>query len=87
MGELGRRRGQGRARGDGDPQRGLRRTGLLESRAIQPNISSQRGKRRLRAGHVGCPRQRGAYELARRSDVLLTTSWTETRKKFGIGRR
>ena len=70
----------------GDPQRGLRQTGMLRVEGDpNPNIEhANRGKRSIGLD-MGIPEGRDIlYELARRSDVFLTSFLPGHRKKFGI---
>lgn len=70
----------------GDPQRGLRQTGLLRVEGDpNPNIEhANRGKRSIGLD-VSVPQGRDVlYELARRADVFLTSFLPEHRRKFGI---
>jgi crotonobetainyl-CoA:carnitine CoA-transferase CaiB-like acyl-CoA transferase len=70
----------------GDPQRGLRQTGLLRVEGDpNPNIEhANRGKRSIGLD-IGVPDGRDVlYELARRSDVFLTSFLPGHRQKFGI---
>jgi crotonobetainyl-CoA:carnitine CoA-transferase CaiB-like acyl-CoA transferase len=70
----------------GDPQRGLRQTGLLRVEGDpNPNIEhANRGKRSIGLDiSVGEGRD-VLYELARRSDVFLTSFLPGHRRKFGI---
>jgi crotonobetainyl-CoA:carnitine CoA-transferase CaiB-like acyl-CoA transferase len=70
----------------GDPQRGLRQTGLLRVEGDpNPNIEhANRGKRSIGLD-ISVPEGREVlYELARRSDVFLTSFLPGHRKKFGI---
>jgi crotonobetainyl-CoA:carnitine CoA-transferase CaiB-like acyl-CoA transferase len=70
----------------GDPQRGLRQTGLLRVEGDpNPNIEhANRGKRSIGLD-MSVPEGRDVlYELARRADVFLTSFLPDARKKFGI---
>jgi crotonobetainyl-CoA:carnitine CoA-transferase CaiB-like acyl-CoA transferase len=70
----------------GDPQRGLRQTGLLRVEGDpNPNIEhANRGKRSIGLD-IGVPEGKEVlYELARRSDVFLTSFLPGHRQKFGI---
>jgi crotonobetainyl-CoA:carnitine CoA-transferase CaiB-like acyl-CoA transferase len=70
----------------GDPQRGLRQTGLLRVEGDpNPNIEhANRGKRSIGLD-ISVPEGRDVlYELARRSDVFLTSFLPGHRKKFRI---
>ncbi len=70
----------------GDPQRGLRQTGLLRVEGDpNPNIEhANRGKRSIGLD-IGVPEGRDVlYELARRADVFLTSFLPGHRRKFGI---
>jgi crotonobetainyl-CoA:carnitine CoA-transferase CaiB-like acyl-CoA transferase len=70
----------------GDPQRGLRQTGLLRVEGDpNPNIEhANRGKRSIGLD-ISLPEGREVlYELARRADVFLTSFLPGHRKKFGI---
>ncbi|QUR68891.1 CaiB/BaiF CoA transferase family protein [Mycobacterium spongiae] len=70
----------------GDPQRGLRQTGMLRVEGDpNPNIEhANRGKRSLGLD-MSLPEGREVlYELARRSDVFLTSFLPGARQKFGI---
>lgn len=70
----------------GDPQRGLRQTGMLRVEGDpNPNIEhANRGKRSIGLD-IAVPEGREVlYELARRSDVFLTSFLPGHRKKFGI---
>ena len=70
----------------GDPQRGLRQTGMLRVEGDpNPNIEhANRGKRSLGLD-MSVPEGREVlYELARRSDVFLTSFLPDARQKFGI---
>ena len=70
----------------GDPQRGLRQTGLLRVEGDpNPNIEhANRGKRSIGLD-MSVPEGREVlYELARRADVFLTSFLPDARKKFGI---
>ncbi len=70
----------------GDPQRGLRQTGMLRVDGDpNPNIEhANRGKRSIGLD-IGVPAGRDVlYELARKSDVFLTSFLPGHRRKFGI---
>src|SRR5258707_6559051 len=70
----------------GDPQRGLRQTGMLRVEGDpNPNIEhANRGKRSLGLD-MSVPEGREVlYELARRSDVFLTSFLPDARRRFGI---
>ncbi|MBV8345964.1 MAG: CoA transferase [Mycolicibacterium sp.] len=70
----------------GDPQRGLRQTGMLRVEGDpNPNIEhANRGKRSIGLD-MSVPEGREVlYELARRSDVFLTSFLPGHRQKFGI---
>ena len=70
----------------GDPQRGLRQTGLLRVEGDpNPNIEhANRGKRSIGLD-IGLPEGREILlELAKRSDVFLTSFLPGHRKRFGI---
>ena len=70
----------------GDPQRGLRQTGPLRVEGDpNPNFdNANRGKRSIGLD-MSVPEGRDVlYELARRSDVFLTSFLPGHRKKFGI---
>jgi crotonobetainyl-CoA:carnitine CoA-transferase CaiB-like acyl-CoA transferase len=70
----------------GDPQRGLRQTGMLRVEGDpNPNIEhANRGKRSLGLD-MSVPQGKEVLdELARRSDVFLTSFLPGHRKKFGI---
>ena len=70
----------------GDPQRGLRQTGLLRVEGDpNPNIEhANRGKRSIGLDMSTPEGKEVLYELARRSDVFLTSFLPGHRKKFGI---
>jgi crotonobetainyl-CoA:carnitine CoA-transferase CaiB-like acyl-CoA transferase len=70
----------------GDPQRGLRQTGLLRVEGDpNPNIEhANRGKRSIGLDISVPEGGEVLYELARRSDVFLTSFLPGHRKKFGI---
>lgn len=70
----------------GDPQRGLRQTGMLRVEGDpNPNIEhANRGKRSLGLDMSVPEGQELLYELARRSDVFLTSFLPDARQKFGI---
>jgi crotonobetainyl-CoA:carnitine CoA-transferase CaiB-like acyl-CoA transferase len=70
----------------GDPQRGLRQTGAYKIEGDpNPNIEhANRGKRSIGI-HLGRPEgRRLVYELAKKSDVFLTSFLPSARTKFGI---
>jgi crotonobetainyl-CoA:carnitine CoA-transferase CaiB-like acyl-CoA transferase len=70
----------------GDPQRGLRQTGLLRVEGDpNPNIEhANRGKRSIGLD-MSVPEGREVlHELAQRADVFLTSFLPDARKKFGI---
>lgn len=70
----------------GDPQRGLRQTGMLRVEGDpNPNIEhANRGKRSIGLD-MSVPEGREVlYELARRADVFLTSFLPDHRQKFGI---
>ncbi|BBY05623.1 CaiB/BaiF CoA transferase family protein [Mycobacterium noviomagense] len=70
----------------GDPQRGLRQTGMLRVEGDpNPNIEhANRGKRSIGLD-MSVPEGKDVlYELARRSDVFLTSFLPGHRQKFGI---
>lgn len=70
----------------GDPQRGLRQTGMLRVEGDpNPNIEhANRGKRSIGLD-ISTPEGRDVlYDLARRADVFLTSFLPGHRKKFGI---
>ena len=70
----------------GDPQRGLRQTGLLRVEGDpNPNIEHANRRKRSLGLDMSVPEgQEVLYELARRSDVFLTSFLPGHRKKFGI---
>jgi len=70
----------------GDPQRGLRQTGMLRVEGDpNPNIEhANRGKRSLGLDMSVPEGKEVLYELVRRSDVFLTSFLPGHRKKFGI---
>src|ERR1700677_145126 len=70
----------------GDPQRGLRQTGMLRVEGDpNPNIEhANRGKRSLGLDMSVPEGTELLYELARRSDVFLTSFLPGARQKFGI---
>lgn len=70
----------------GDPQRGLRQTGMLRVEGDpNPNIEhANRGKRSIGLDMSVPEGKEVLYELARRSDVFLTSFLPEHRQKFGI---
>src|SRR6201987_1725490 len=70
----------------GDPQRGLRQTGMLRVEGDpNPNIAhANRGKRSIGLDMSGPEGKEVLYELARRSDVFLTSFLPDARRKFGI---
>jgi len=70
----------------GDPQRGLRQTGPLRVEGDpNPNVEhANRGKRSIGLDMSVPEGKEVLYELARRSDVFLTSFLPGHRKKFGI---
>ena len=70
----------------GDPQRGLRQTGLLRVEGDpNPNIEHANRNKRSIGLDMSTPEGKEVlYELARRSDVFLTSFLPGHRKKFGI---
>jgi crotonobetainyl-CoA:carnitine CoA-transferase CaiB-like acyl-CoA transferase len=70
----------------GDPQRGLRQTGMLRVEGDpNPNIEhANRGKRSIGLDMSVPEGKEVLYELARRSDVFLTSFLPGHRQKFGI---
>src|SRR6201998_3372734 len=70
----------------GDPQRGLRQTGMLRVEGDpNPNIEhANRGKRSIGLDMSVPEGMEVLYELARRSDVFLTSFLPGARQKFGI---
>ncbi|MGA8545421.1 MAG: CoA transferase [Mycobacterium sp.] len=70
----------------GDPQRGLRQTGLLRVEGDpNPNIEHANRCKRSLGLDMSVPEGREVlYELVRRSDVFLTSFLPAHRKKFGI---
>ncbi|OBI97587.1 CaiB/BaiF CoA transferase family protein [Mycobacterium asiaticum] len=70
----------------GDPQRGLRQTGMLRVEGDpNPNIEhANRGKRSIGLDMSVPEGKEVLYDLARRSDVFLTSFLPEHRQKFGI---
>ncbi|GAB7145370.1 CaiB/BaiF CoA transferase family protein [Mycobacterium riyadhense] len=70
----------------GDPQRGLRQTGMLRVEGDpNPNIEhANRGKRSIGLDMSVPGGKEVLYELARRSDVFLTSFLPDARQKFGI---
>jgi crotonobetainyl-CoA:carnitine CoA-transferase CaiB-like acyl-CoA transferase len=70
----------------GDPQRGLRQTGMLRVEGDpNPNIEhANRGKRSIGLDMSVPEGKEVLYELARRADVFLTSFLPAHRKKFGI---
>jgi crotonobetainyl-CoA:carnitine CoA-transferase CaiB-like acyl-CoA transferase len=71
---------------NGDPQRGLRQTGMLRVEGDpNPNIEhANRGKRSIGLD-MSVPQGRDVlYELVRTSDVFLTSFLPGHRQKFGI---
>ncbi len=70
----------------GDPQRGLRQTGMLRVEGDpNPNIEhANRGKRSIGLDMSVPEGKEVLYELARGSDVFLTSFLPGARKKFGI---
>lgn len=70
----------------GDPQRGLRQTGMLRVEGDpNPNIEHANRRKRSIGLDISVPEGKNVlYELARRSDVFLTSFLPGHRKKFGI---
>ena len=70
----------------GDPQRGLRQTGMLRVEGDpNPNIEhANRGKRSIGLDMAVPEGSEVLYELARRADVFLTSFLPDARQKFGI---
>ncbi|WP_405885197.1 CoA transferase [Streptomyces sp. NBC_01136] len=70
----------------GDPQRGLRQTGTLRVEGDpNPNIEhANRGKRSLGLDMTRPEGKEVLYDLARRSDVFLTSFLPGHRRRFGI---
>ena len=70
----------------GDPQRGLRQTGMLRVEGDpNPNIEhANRGKRSIGLDMSVPEGKEVLYELVRRSDVFLTSFLPDARRKFGI---
>lgn len=70
----------------GDPQRGLRQTGMLRVEGDpNPNIEHANRSKRSLGLDMSVPEGKDVlYELARRSDVFLTSFLPGHRKKFGI---
>jgi crotonobetainyl-CoA:carnitine CoA-transferase CaiB-like acyl-CoA transferase len=70
----------------GDPQRGLRQTGMLRVEGDpNPNIEhANRGKRSIGLDMSVPEGKEVLDELARRSDVFLTSFLPDARRKFGI---
>lgn len=70
----------------GDPQRGLRQTGMLRVEGDpNPNIEhANRGKRSIGLDMSVPEGKEVLHELARRSDVFLTSFLPDHRQKFGI---
>jgi crotonobetainyl-CoA:carnitine CoA-transferase CaiB-like acyl-CoA transferase len=70
----------------GDPQRGLRQTGMLRVEGDpNPNIEhANRGKRSIGVDMSVPEGNEVLYELARVSDVFLTSFLPDARQKFGI---
>lgn len=70
----------------GDPQRGLRQTGMLRVEGDpNPNIEhANRGKRSIGLDMSVSEGREVLYALARRSDVFLTSFLPGARHKFGI---
>lgn len=70
----------------GDPQRGLRQTGMLRVEGDpNPNIEhANRGKRSIGLDMSVAEGRDVLYELARRADVFLTSFLPAHRQKFGI---
>jgi crotonobetainyl-CoA:carnitine CoA-transferase CaiB-like acyl-CoA transferase len=71
---------------NGDPQRGLRRTGTFKVEGDpNPNIEhANRGKRSIGLDMARPEGREVLYELARRADVFLTSFLPSARRKFGI---
>ncbi|MDT5204088.1 MAG: hypothetical protein QOD34_724 [Mycobacterium sp.] len=71
---------------NGDPQRGLRQTGMLRVEGDpNPNIEHANRLKRSIGLDMSVPEGKEVlYELARRSDVFLTSFLPEHRQKFGI---
>src|ERR1700753_329692 len=70
----------------GDPQRGLRQTGLLRVEGDpNPNIEHANRLKRSLGLDMSVPEGKEVlHELARRSDVFLTSFLPDARQKFGI---
>ncbi|MET7725937.1 CaiB/BaiF CoA transferase family protein [Streptomyces mirabilis] len=70
----------------GDPQRGLRQTGTLRVEGDpNPNVEhANRGKRSLGLDMTRPEGKEVLYDLARRSDVFLTSFLPGHRRRFGI---
>lgn len=70
----------------GDPQRGLRQTGTLRVEGEpNPNVEhANRGKRSLGLDMTRPEGKEVLYDLARRSDVFLTSFLPGHRRRFGI---
>ncbi|MEU6354384.1 CoA transferase [Streptomyces sp. NPDC047072] len=70
----------------GDPQRGLRQTGTMKVEGDpNPNVEhANRGKRSLGLDMARPEGREVLHELARRSDVFLTSFLPDARRKFGI---
>ena len=70
----------------GDPQRGLRQTGTMRVEGDpNPNVEhANRGKRSLGLDISVLEGRDVLYDLARRSDVFLTSFLPQARRKFGI---
>jgi crotonobetainyl-CoA:carnitine CoA-transferase CaiB-like acyl-CoA transferase len=70
----------------GDPQRGLRQTGMLRVEGDpNPNIEHANRSKRSLGLDMSMPEGKEVlYKLARRSDVFLTSFLPGHRKKFGI---
>jgi len=71
---------------NGDPQRGLRQTGTFRVEGDpNPNVEhANRGKRSLGLDMARPEGKEVLYDLARRSDVFLTSFLPGHRKRFGI---
>ncbi|WP_327116867.1 CoA transferase [Nocardia sp. NBC_01730] len=70
----------------GDPQRGLRQTGTFRVEGDpNPNVEhANRGKRSIGLDMATAEGREVLYDLARRSDVFLTSFLPQARAKFGI---
>ncbi|MFF4272746.1 CaiB/BaiF CoA transferase family protein [Streptomyces sp. NPDC001536] len=71
---------------NGDPQRGLRQTGTFKVEGDpNPNVEhANRGKRSIGLDMARPEGREVLYDLARRSDVFLTSFLPSARRKFGI---